>query len=195
MGLLKGRLSARRFVVNDSLPQNWREVYRDNLDSMAFTEPVAPTLAEVSGWVHIHDELKTDFEDFNGWLLGSYLSLGFRIDKRTIPAAKLKAELKKRVKLWCEDRDLERCPKETRKDIKEQIQDEWTARVIPKTKVIELIWNIDSNIVYLSSHSDADCDKVRVQFYRTFGRRLLPMMPTEWVRTSLGEDAVDALVC
>lgn len=193
MGLLSGTFAARRFMVADQLPNNWRDAYRSGIEERIFVEPAQVDLEEHVGWTGIDDPLQSSFEDFNTWLLGPHICLSYRIDKRTIPAKKLREELNKRITAWLEERDLHRCPRTVREELKEIVESELMHRVLPKTKIVEMIWNVDTNICYISSHSDAECDRVRIHFFRTFGRRLVPMSPTEWVRTELGEDMAIAM--
>jgi len=194
MGILKGRVTASRFVVPGELPPSWREQYRSGIEKFSFREPGFPTKEQVRGWTRIDDMMESDFEDFNGWLLGDYLSLGLRVDKRTIPASKLRSEVKKKAKAWCEENGVKTCPKSIRDEFKELVEDDLISRVLPKTKHIEFVWNLSTNIAYASTHSESDIDMIRQVFFRSFGRKLQPMSPLEWPLEKLGRDVFNELL-
>ena len=190
MGLLTSRLTARRFVVGDELPDDYRESYRERLNEFAFVEPPNVTAEEVEGWTHIDDMMDSDFTDFNKWYVGEWMLFALRIDKRTLPAAKFRAELKVRCQAWCEERGVERCPASVRSELKELLEQEWLPRQMPKTTLHEIAWNIHSDMLYLSTHAEGVGDRVRKRFFRTFGRRLSPMPPMFWVEDASLRDGL-----
>ena len=181
MGLLNSRLNARRFHVEGELPENFREIYRDNLQKSSFVEPPNVTAEAVIGWTDISNMLSSEFENFNTWYVGEWILFGMRIDKRSIPAAKLKAEINLRCAKWAQENGVERCPGSVRADIKETIQAEWLPRVMPKTVMHEVAWNVSTNRLYFSTHSDAAGDVLRKRFFMTFGRKIYPLGPLAWI--------------
>jgi DNA recombination-dependent growth factor C len=182
MGLLNARLTARRFRVAGELQDGFRETYRDRLGEFAFREPPHVTKAEVEGWTQISDVTATDFSDFNTWLIDSWVCIGLRLDKRVLPARVFRATLKARMAAWAEERGVARVPASVRAELKERLEEEWLRKVMPRTNHYEVIWNISSNMLYVSNHGDATCDRIRKRFYQTFGRRLIPFSPLEWIK-------------
>jgi len=190
MGLLTSRLTARRFVVEGDLPDQFREAFRDGLQDHAYNEPPG-VHRELEGWTCGTDIMDTDFGNFNSWFFNnSWLLFSLRIDKRMLPAAKFKAELKLRCKAWAEERSVERCPASVRSELKEMLENEWLPRQMPKTTMHEVAWNIDTNMLYLSSHAEGVGDRFRKRFYRTFGRTATPMPPMFWVEDDSVMDAL-----
>lgn len=190
MGFIgKGSISAQRFVASGTLCEGWREHYRDQLNEvMPFTDD-PNSLEEITlGWTRIDDMFTSTFDDFNTWLFGDYVALGFRIDKRSLPSKKFNAALRKRLEEYKEANGIERVPRSIRYEMRDLLKDEWLRRVIPRTQHIEIVWNLNSNIVYVSSHSTSVSDHVRRGFWRTFGRRLTHMSPGQWVLDGLGSE-------
>lgn len=185
MGLIRARLTARRFKVDGELPEHFREAYRDQLQAYAFQEPPVPQKEEVVGWTHIHDMMNSDFSDFNKWYIDRWILFALRIDKRTLPGAKVKAELNHRCQAWAQERGIERCPSSVRAELKEELESEWIPRQIPKTTMHEVVWDVHNGLLYLSSHSDSAADEFRKRFFRTFGEVANVWSPIEWSSTSM----------
>jgi DNA recombination-dependent growth factor C len=186
MGLLKSAITARRFRIEGELTEGFRDAYMGQILEHAFREPMSVTGERVEGWTVIDDLMGTDFEDINRWFVQNWILLGYRVDQRKLPSNKVNAELKKRCNAWASERGVERCPSSVRSEIKDELQQEWLARVMPTTKHYEIAWNLDTNIAYVSTQSDNTCDYIRKTFYRTFGRAMHMMGPLDWV----GDEAI-----
>ncbi len=145
---------------------------------------------EVEGWVQVHNLLDTSFEDFNQWLYGSYVLFALRVDKKTLPAKLFKATLDVRCRNWCAERGTERCPASVKARLREELEDEWLKKALPKASVTELCWHLDEGWLLSTGMSVKATDALTRRFHRTFGMRLLPWSPVDWVPA--GE--VDALL-
>jgi len=183
MSMLTGALTVRRFRVEGQVPEGFRDSWRDQLNDLAFREP--PTSGggkeEIEGWVQVHNLLDTNFDDFNRWLYMPYALFALRVDKKTLPAKLFNAHLAKKCEAWAEDNGTERCPASVRTRIKEDLEDEWLRRTLPRAAVTEACWHIDEGWLVLHSHSDGVADRFRKRFYRTFALKLLPWSPLDWL--------------
>ena len=113
MGFLKGRLTFRRYRVNDPLPDDFRDRFEDALTDHAFREPGSVTKGEETvGWVRTDNLLETDFSNRDKWLYTHYLMAGMRLDKKTLPTPLVRAMIEKRVESWCEENGRARAPAE-----------------------------------------------------------------------------------
>lgn len=183
MGITGGALTVARFRVEGDLPEAWRDAFRDKLTEFAFREPpVAQGKEEVEGWCQVHNLLDTDFSDFNRWLYNDYAVFALRVDKKRLPAKLFKATLEKECQKWCAERDVERCPATIRTEIKERIEADWLARTLPSVAVTEAAWSIHHRYLVLHGLSDAISDRFRKRFFRTFGLRLVPWSPLDWLQ-------------
>lgn len=192
MGITAGALTVARFRVEGELPGGWRDIYRDRLNEFAFREPpVEQGKEEVEGWVQVHNLLDTTFDDFNRWLYNDYAVFALRVDKKRLPAKLFRATLEKECQKWCAEREVERCPATVRTEIKERIEAEWLARTLPSVSVTEAAWSIEGRYLVLHTLSESTSDRFRKRFFRTFGLKLIPWSPLDW----LGDkDLVEAML-
>lgn len=182
MGIVSGAMSVARFRVVGDVPPGWRERYRDALDQHAFQEPPqGQGKEEVEGWVQVHNLLDAEFQDFNRWLYNGVALFALRVDKKRLPARLFRATLDKRCAAWCRERDVERCPNTVKSQLKEDLEQEWLARTLPSSAVTEIAWHVDQQYLLVHALSEAVADRVRKRFLRTFGLKLVPWSPLDWL--------------
>lgn len=182
MGVVSGPMTVARFRVVGALPSGWRETFRDNLETYAFREPPQGMgKEEVEGWVQVHNLLDTDFSDFNRWLYDDVILLALRVDKKRLPAKLFRATLEKRCAAWCAEREVERVPAAVRQELKEQLEHEWLARTLPTVGVTEAAWHLSGGWLLIHSLSESVAERYRKRFFRTFGLKLVPWSPLDWL--------------
>lgn len=192
MGVMSGALSVRRFRLSTELPEDWRESYRERLEEFAFKQPPQDVgKEEIEGWVQVHNLLDTDFQDFNKWLYNEYMMFALRVDKKRLPAKLFAATLEKRCEAWKTERDLERIPASMRTELKEALEMEWLKKTLPSVAVTEAVWHVGEGWLILHGMSDAVAERFRSRFFRTFGLRLLPWSPLDWVED---QEVMDTLL-
>lgn len=196
MAILHGTATYRRFVVDGDPTASplWRDQLRERLRAMAASEPPPHSKVEKVGWCIFNDRLATDFSDFNRWLFEDHIVLGLRITKRKLPAAELKAEHARRCRDWCEERGVERVPRSVKKELKENLEEEWLAQTIPTSKVHEVVWNFREGVLHFDSLSGGACDTLRKVFFRTFGFSLQVESPLDWVQDTFLRERVLATI-
>ncbi len=186
MGILPGSLSVSRLrVLDPELREGWRELFRERLGEHAFREPPQGIgREEVEGWCQVHNLLDTSFDDVNRWLIDDWAVFALRIDKKRLPARLVRAMLDKRCQAWAAERGLERCPASARSELKDALEEELLARTLPTVRVVELAWSLSGGWVVVHNCGDAMIDRVRKRFYRTFGKRLVPWSPLDWLASA-----------
>lgn len=182
------KLTARRFRVIGALPEGWRELFRDRLTELAFKAPLKQGKEEVEGWTVPDRILDADFEDLNRWLVGDYLRLSLRVDKKTLPAKLFAATVKDAAERWAADKGVERCPASIKKELKEELEDRWFARALPSAKVITATWSISEGTVLVETLSAPALERFKKRFHRTFGMKLVDWSPLDWVDTFTAGD-------
>lgn len=201
MGILSGALTVRRYrVVGAEIPDNWRTEYRDRLEDYAFKDRPAASAdrgdqtsgkEELEGWVQVHNLLDTSFADPTRWLYTNFAVFALRVDKKSLPAKLFNATVQKKCEEWCQTQGVERCPNSIKKSIKEELEFDWLKRALPRVAITECVWNVTDGFLLLGSLSESTSDRFRKRFLRTFGLKLIPWSPAEWV----GEhDAREALL-
>jgi len=182
MGIVAGALTVARFRVVGDLPEGWRETFRARLNEFAFREPPhGQGKEEVEGWVQVHNLLDADFEDFNRWLYNDVALFALRVDKKRLPAKLFKATLDKRKAAWCAERGVERCPNAITTELKDALEKEWLDRTLPAVSVTEAAWSLTGGWLVLHSLSEGIAERFRKRFFRTFGFKLLPWSPLDWL--------------
>jgi DNA recombination-dependent growth factor C len=182
MGILSGPMTVRRFRVVGTVPEGFRDTWKESLADNAFRQPPVETgKEEIEGWVNVQNLLDTDFADLNRWLFGEYAVLALRIDKKTLPAKLFQATLQKRCEKWCEESGVQRCPNAVKAKLKEDLEDEWLKRTLPRVAVVEACWNTVQGWLILHNMSDKVVDRFRKRFQRTFDLQLVPWSPLDWL--------------
>jgi recombination associated protein RdgC len=188
MAILKGALSVRRYRISGEVPENFRDLYQEALQSYAFRESADPArTAESFGWVEIHNLLDTSFADFNRWLYDRYMIFALRVDKRSLPASLFRAHLEKREQAWCQEHGRQRCPAAVRKELKELLEYEMLVRTLPRVSVYEVCWNVVDGMLLFHNYSDTVNDRFRKLFRQSFGLGLFPEEPLDL----LGDTSLD----
>jgi DNA recombination-dependent growth factor C len=182
MGIISGALTGARFRVEGDLPGGWRETFRDRLNDLAFRDPQERLgKEEVLGWVLTQNLLDTDFTDFNKWLYGDWALIALRTDKKKLPARLFRATLEKRCEAWGRERGVERVPNTVKTELKERLEEEWLARALPSVAVTEAVWNVQTGVLLLGALSEKPIDAFRKRFFQTFGLKLTPWSPLDWL--------------
>lgn len=193
MGILSGSLTVRRYRVLGDVPEGFRDPYRRALNDHAFRENPGKGKAEIEGWVQVHNLLDLTFDDANAWLYEPYAVFSLRVDKVVLPAKLLSAHLAKDCRQWCEERGQDRCPPAVKAELKERIEEEWLRRALPRVQLVDVCWNLTEGYTVVHSLSEAMNDRVRRRFYQTFGLRLVPWSPMDWLHDSKAVEALIAL--
>jgi recombination associated protein RdgC len=182
VGILSGAMTVRRFRVIGDVPDDFRDVYRERLEEYAFQErPTKQGKEEVEGWVQVHNLLDTSFADLNRWLYNNLAVFALRVDKKSLPAALFRATHQKRCEAWVQERGVERCPGSVKKQLKEELEQEWLERTLPRVSTTECCWNITEGYLLLHSLSDSSADRFKKRFHRTFGLKLVAWSPLDWL--------------
>jgi len=194
MGILSGTLSVRRYRVVGDLNDDWRELFKGRLEKYAFSEPPVGTgKEEIEGWVQVKDILESSFEDRNAWLYNNYLVFALRTDKKTLPARLFRATLERSCAAWCAEREAEKCPASVRRALSEELEREWLSRALPKTKIVEICWNIDDAWLIATSLTTKTAEQLPKRFFQTFGQQLVPFSPLDFLGSRETLEAVLAL--
>ncbi|MCB9758996.1 MAG: recombination-associated protein RdgC [Alphaproteobacteria bacterium] len=182
MGILKGPMTARRYIALGEVPDGFRERYVEALNANAFREPFSKTSKEETvGWVSSHNLLDTDFTDLNMWLYNQYALFSLRVDKKSLPANLFRATLEQRGRQWCEEHGQERLPRSVKNELKDNLEFEWLQRTLPRVQVTEVVWNVVEGTVLYHSLSQASNDRFRKLFHRTFGLALEAVNPLDLI--------------
>lgn len=149
--------------------------------------------AEASGWVAIHDPMVTVF-DPSDLFFQQYIVIGFRFDKRAVPAKLAWIERRRAEAARKAEHNLERIGKSLRREIKEDVESNLLARALPNPKLFECAWNLETEVVYFTGKLKSAREAFTTLFRETFGVTPTPMIPYLAVERIGVDDSVVDLV-
>lgn len=119
------------------------------------------------GWVHPEDMFKTNFS-MQELIVSDCIIGGYRYDKKSVPAALVKKLFKEKIK----EREEElggRLEKTDKQILKEECKDLLLLKALPNPKMIQWIWNMEDNTIFLDVKSPKIIDEFISLFNATFG--------------------------
>ena len=168
MGALNGSASYLRVAVADDPPSQFPTIYEKAINARRFM-PLAPTDAhlETSGWAIMedpyNDELPLTREFF---LFGDLIALTFRLDKMIFPRPLVKHLCRQRI-LELEAQG-EKITRHLRKTVEASIISELKFRLLPRTRLVELVWDLSRKEIRIFGRGNIVNQKVAALFQTTF---------------------------
>lgn len=177
LGALQGTLTYKLFYVDGELDDDFKKNLVEQVNHRAFQvlEPEDED-EERYGWVPIENPLNIEFDLYN-ILFDHFINLGLRHDKWSVPSNLLKAHVSQAEREYMADNDKERLSKFEKEDIKAMVHKKLRERSLPRMKVIDMSWDIQSGRVRFWNQSDKTCELFQGLFEDTFGLKLLPANP------------------
>lgn len=150
MGFLSRSSTIVRFVAAPPSRVD-REAVAAAVSRRAFRDqdPDAIAGTQSFGWVGAHDPLATTFDPtdlfFQDWLV-----VGFRFDRRTVPAKLLVLERRRAEAALRTARGVDRLSKAERRQVKADVEARLVARALPAPRLFDCAWNLELGRVYFS---------------------------------------------
>jgi len=177
MGLISGSGSFCRYEVKDRPGESFLEGLADRIGRYAFRNLTENSTEERSvGWVNLMDMFDNRFSGLE-FLKEPYITMSLRVDERKIPATAIKEyclEAEEKIKA---DENLDFLPKSRRVNIKEGIELRLLKRVLPCSRVYDMIWNYSTGQLIFACTNARLCDEFQELFLQTFEFRLFAMCP------------------
>lgn len=168
MGLFSGSFTFRKFRVVDDIPGDFQQTLAQNLARYAFREINPQTNPEYSiGWVPPFDPLDGNLA-VEKVVLGKYILLGLRRDKKSISAPMLKAQIGEALRAKRQERSGRKLSKEEINEVRELVKDRMIRSVSPVTNFFEMAWNFETGEVYFSSQATKAATEFAELFEETF---------------------------
>jgi len=185
---LKGSLTYARLFVEGDLPKDFRDRFTSSI-RLRMMKPLEPEeeVLERSGWCAIGEpfDLEPPYEDV---FYNEYLNLGFRTDKWAIPGKLLRAKVREAEAAHLQRSGREKLSRKEKAEIKELVAKKLKKQLAPVTRVVDLSWSLQENVVRYFSHSERSMLAMSDLFQRTFGLKLIPEAPyTLAARLGLGK--------
>ncbi|MEG6505928.1 recombination-associated protein RdgC [Nitratidesulfovibrio sp. 1201_IL3209] len=195
MGFLNASSSFTRFRIADPVPATLWPTLPDKLKQFCFRDIDATSDERSWGWVCFDDMLDTAWRTAPPEK-GGYIAFSLRQDTRRIPAAVLKKHLSLALREE-EARNKEQGKKfvsrERKKELKEQTRLRLMSRFLPIPAEFNVLWAIDTGIVYFASTQSKMLDLFSDYFTLTFDLHLEPLTPYALAASMLDEAAMTRL--
>lgn len=190
MGFISASTSFTRYRITEEVPESlWPEL-TDRLKKNAFMD-IDHTADERSfGWVCFDDMLDS------AWMTappekGEFVTFSLRLDTRRISAAVMKKHFTIMLNQEMEKMEKEGkkfVSRDRKKELREQTRLKLMARSLPIPAVFDVIWNIRTNVIYLSSTQAKLLSLFEDHFTMTFDLHLEPLTPYYLALSKLGEE-------
>lgn len=174
MGAFSGSLAYRQYRVRDTLPGDHLEAFAAGIERNLFY-PLDPSKDQDRsiGWCNPLFALDTEL-DSSKYIFTDYLVLGLRVDAWSIPATTLKLYTEAEVRRVMEEQKKPSLSRYEHAEAKERVIMELKRRILPSTKVVDMVWNLsDGTLRFFSSSQRMNVDFMDL-FETTFGLTLLP---------------------
>ena len=191
MGLIKGTANLTRFKVEGHPPEDMREKYPDKINRFAFRKLDDNSDQEQSsGWANIMDIFDSRFT-WNEFSLEPYIALCWRIDKKSVPAKALQQYCMEAEEEIMKIENLEKLPKQKRKEIRDIVYSKLLRRAIPRTNTYDMVWDLNSSIVIFGGTAPKLCDAFSELFFKTFDLNLKTVFPYSLAYDFLEKEGIE----
>jgi hypothetical protein len=175
MGLLSPTTSVLRFTAKPPARID-RTAFTEAVNRFRFRDLNGDGSKQTCGWIGIHDPLATDFTPAD-LFFQHYLAVGFRFDRRAVPAQLLRLERRRLEEERRHERDVPRLGAAARREVRIEIEDRLLARALPVPRLYDCLWNLETGRVYLTGTQRTARDAFADLFRRTFGVEPQPLIP------------------
>jgi hypothetical protein len=171
MGALHGTVTVRRYLVRGEKPKDPGRLVKGARAHVLVPIDPRGDAEKVSGWACLDDpdDLELSAEKM---FHGPTVALALRVDTLTAPAAVVKRLVAERL------RATGRKPNRAEKiAAKQEVNKSLRGRYLPVTRAYDLVWQTDTDLAFLWSHSKRVNEMAIDLFFKSFGLELVPLGP------------------
>lgn len=192
MGFTSATTSAFRYVARPPASFD-RVVAAAAVTKRGFRPLAAEDGAQRGGWVAVHDPLVTDLGPAD-LFFQHYLVVGFRFDRRAVPAQLLRLERRRVEQERAREQGVPRLGAKARREVKIEVEARLVSQALPAPRIVDCVWNLERGRLYLSGGARALREAFLDLFRATFGVHPIPMIPyVAAEHVGLGAGTVTAL--
>lgn len=202
MGVRRGSISVRRYVVLDPLPTRPHERFLKGLRAHAFL-PIDPQseIDRSAGWVSLLDGDDADLSKEKVYFVGAagpsgasseQLRVALRLDVLKPPPAEVKRQTAARVQA-IEAEEGRTLSRRERRTLQEEVARTVRLRAFPRVKLVDLVWDFAAARVYFWSQTKAHNELLLDLFPKSFGLRLEPEGAARWAGGFVDRDQLARL--
>ncbi|MBW2303034.1 MAG: recombination-associated protein RdgC [Deltaproteobacteria bacterium] len=177
MGIILGSGGFTRFQVDGELPEGYLETLQEKIARYAFRGLGEDSDEErATGWVQILDMFENDFTGMD-YLKEPCIALAWRVDVKRVPPIALSHYCREAEKKIMASEKVEYLPKRRIQEIREAVRIKLLKRAIPVSRTYDMIWNLQTGIVFFGGTSNKLCDEFAEFFLKCFGFPLKTVFP------------------
>lgn len=177
MAFLSGSLSVRRYEVLDPIPDtlpqtatlavrrySWRPIDENRGEKESF------------GWVNPREVLQESFT-WDDVVDGPHVLLGLRRDRKSFSPVLFRARRDEIFARMKEERKITKLSRQQRLALEEELTVMMLKETSAHSQFSELVWDLNSNIVYMGATSNTLCERIQELFEATFDLKLRVVYP------------------
>ncbi len=176
MGFASRSVSIIRYRVRGEIEGSFWDAVDKGVRTGSFQETDALGDIKASGWVSIDDFTDSEFAGAS-YRRSNYVGMALRVDSVKVPARILEIHVKLESKKLLESTGQKRLSSSQRRELKDRVRESLKQRVLPSIQVFDLIWDTSRKLVYFGSLGIKVRERVEEHFKRSFGLRLIPLIP------------------
>ena len=170
-------LTFRRFRIYGEAPSN--ATIRAGIEKYTFdAKPRARSEEPNYGWAELGQAGKSCLVPF---VAGSIVAASVRFDRKRINGAAFALACDAKYEEVMKARGVERIGANHKQEIKEALKEDLLGQAFPAVSMVDLVWSLDVGEVWIFASSDTAVDLVRGLFHDSFGTRLFPDRPHDWL--------------
>jgi len=171
MGALSGSVTVRRYLVRGEKPKDSGRIVKGARAHALVPIDPRGDAEKVCGWACMDDPDDLDLTA-ERMFHGPTVALAVRVDTLTAPAAVVKRLVAERLKAT--GRRANRAEKIAAKaEVKKTLR----GRYLPVTRAYDLVWQTDTDLAFMWSHSKRINEMAVDLFFKSFGLELVPNGP------------------
>jgi DNA recombination-dependent growth factor C len=177
VGATSGSISYRLYHVDGDLPDQFKDVFLEQIEEFRFRELTEDAEDEESiGWVELGDLLSADFNR-NTVFLNEYLCLSMRMDRWSLPAALFRATYDRRSRKLADERGKKKLSRTEADSLKDELRREFKKQTMPSASMVDMVWNVDTGQLRFWSQAKKRNEYFVELFESTFGMRIYAQSP------------------
>ncbi len=175
MGAFKGSMTATAWYVRGKLPKQLRDSFTRSLKARAFRDiEIESDQTESFGWVSALDAFDGDLTP-DKWFYNDYVIFRLRQDVLKVAPSLFRLHLERARAEFLAESGRERLSRSEEDNLKELLERKLRRRLLPNTKVFEVVWNLDRGELWLFTSSQRLQEVFDDLFGKTFeGLTLAP---------------------
>jgi recombination associated protein RdgC len=176
MGIQKGNLTCTRFRIDGTHPVPSLEFIDRQIRKFVFKDFFPVNEERIMGWTSMDNVLDTKFEKTT-YMLGDYLVMSFRTDRRIVPPALMKIRLLAEEQKLVEKNKGRKLTKNQRESLREAVRGELMENASPIPTIHEICWSMSTGNIIFTSLVDKQIQEFQAFFRDCFELNLLPYTP------------------